>query len=92
MFGAILVAIQQLLGMSGRYKVIAGQTANGTIYAVKALGANAVYGTGCLAARGQAPANAEIVPSGTVDVWPATRVVIATGTAYVYGSNITVTP
>jgi hypothetical protein len=65
-------------------------TATGEISAVKAVGGSVIYDDGCVALVGDAPLEDEEVIEGDIDFWACSTVKIKTGTAYVYGRNITV--
>jgi hypothetical protein len=90
MFSNILLTLNRILGFTGRYRLSAGQTATGTVFAVKAYGGNFIYNSGCVASQGQAPLENETLVAGEVDLWPADVVRAKTGTAYVYGRGIVI--
>jgi hypothetical protein len=51
---------------------------------IKAKNANATYGTGCVAAIGDAPANADVITQDEVDAQRLTTLVVASGVVYAY--------
>lgn len=86
---ALLKSLDEAIGRRGRYRVSAGETATGDIYQVKGITAS-TYDTGCVARIGDAPAADETVADGESDFWPASTVVVKTGSVYVYGENVSV--
>jgi hypothetical protein len=81
---------ERALGQTGRWLLSPGQTANGTIYAVKAAAIDVTYFSGCIAREGQAPSSGQVVTKDTTDLWPASRVIISAGLAWIYGKIVTI--
>lgn len=72
-------------GQFGRVRIAAGETYNThEIKYVKPITNDFTYGAGCVAKRGDAPADGDAVLQGDIDSWPATTVVCATGAAWLY--------
>lgn len=72
------------IGTSGRIRLEATEEYTGQAFAVMPITADFTYGVGCEASVGDAPAEDEAVSEREFDFWPAEKVVVKTGSAYVY--------
>lgn len=85
-----LSQLMVMTGRTGRYKISSGQTATGFIQCVYAKENDFIFGSGCEVDEGDAPDEGEIVEQGDFDFAPFTKIVCESGSAYLYGYNISV--
>lgn len=83
----IIDGLDREIGGHGRWRLSVGETATGSIYAVKAISADFAYDAGCAARLGDAPTDGDVVAQHDTDYWPARVVVNKAGSAWVYADS-----